>query len=54
MNPDDVFSEKDYDAWIAEQAEIERNPPGDDATKEEKIDWLVARKVMKLHREGFN
>lgn len=54
MNSDDIVTEKDYAAWIEAMAEIERNPPGDDATKAEKIEWLVARNAMRLHRESFN
>lgn len=52
--PPDDCTQKEYDAWIEELVEIERNPPGDDATKAEKIDWLVARRTLKLHRESLN
>lgn len=43
-----------YDDWIELAQKIEANPPGADATKDEKIDWLVARKVMQIHRGSFN
>ena len=44
-----------YDEWIKVMMEIEANPPDQDtATKDEIIEWLVARKAMQMHRESFS